>query len=242
MADQETATAVYEKGRLYTLPIGNIQPDPNRSRKYFDEEGLAELTQSIQDKGVIQPLLVRLNEHGNIVLVAGARRLRAAQAAGLTEVPALFIDDKSEEISLIENSLRRNLTAAEEAEAVGRLRGYPEIELAFLFGSFAGGMVTAESDVDIAILCRQVPSFDRREEIRAALSAGMKREVDLVVLNGASPILRMQVLKKGVILIDNASVYEDFFVRTTGEYDDLKRVRKGIEESILRGGIGGANA
>jgi predicted nucleotidyltransferase len=122
------------------------------------------------------------------------------------------------------------------------LRGYPEIELAFLFGSFAGGTVTVESDVDIAILCRQTSSFDRREEIRAALCAGMKREVDLVDLNGASPILRMQVLKKGIILIDNASVYEDFFVRTTGEYDDLKRVRKGIEESILRGGIGGAHA
>ena len=68
MADQETAIAVYEKGRLYTLPIGNIQPDPNQPRKYFDEEGL---TQSIMDRGVIQPILVRLDE-------AGERRLRAA--------------------------------------------------------------------------------------------------------------------------------------------------------------------
>jgi predicted nucleotidyltransferase len=122
------------------------------------------------------------------------------------------------------------------------LRAYPEIELAFLFGSFAGGTVTAESDIDIAILCRQPLSFDRREEILAALCMVMKKEIDLVVLNGASPILRMQVLKKGIILIDNASVYEDFFVRTTGEYDDLKRVRKGIEERILRDGIGGAHA
>jgi predicted nucleotidyltransferase len=122
------------------------------------------------------------------------------------------------------------------------LRGYPEIDLAFLFGSFAGGTVTAESDVDIAILCRQVLSFDRREEIRAALCTGIKKEVDLVDLNGASPILRMQVLKKGIILIDNANVYEDFFVRTTVEYDDLKQVRKGIEDRILGEGIGGAHA
>jgi len=127
-------------------------------------------------------------------------------------------------------------------ELAAILRGYPEIELAFLFGSFAGGTVTAESDVDIAILCRQVPSFDRREEIRAALCSGVEREVDLVVLNGASPILRMQVLKKGIILIDNASVYEDFFARTVGEYGDLKRVRREIEQSILRGSIGGADA
>jgi len=122
MADQETATAVYEKGRLYTLPIGNIQPDPNQPRKYFDAEGLAELTQSIRDKGVLQPVLVRYEEDGAIFLIAGERRLKAAEAAGLTEVPALFIhDDRPQEISLIENSLRQNLTAVEEAEAAGRL-------------------------------------------------------------------------------------------------------------------------
>ena len=116
------------------------------------------------------------------------------------------------------------------------LKEYPEIELAFLFGSFAAGTVTTESDVDIAILCRRDPSLDRREEIRSALSAGMKREVDLVVLNGASPIVRMQVLKKGLPLIKNSRIYEEFFVRTTAEYDDLKQVRKGIEDRILRGG------
>jgi predicted nucleotidyltransferase len=128
-------------------------------------------------------------------------------------------------------------------EAASDILGkYPEIELAFLFGSFADGTVTAESDLDIAVLCRQSLSFDRREEILAELRTGTKREIDLVLLNGASPILRMQVLKKGIILIDNASVYEDFFVRTTSEYDDLKRVRKEIEERILRDGIGGAHA
>jgi uncharacterized protein len=116
------------------------------------------------------------------------------------------------------------------------LKEYPEIDLAFLFGSFAAGTVTAESDIDIAILCRRDPSLDRREEIRSALSAGLKREVDLVVLNGASPIVRMQVLKKGLPLIKNGRIYEEFFVRTTAEYDDLKQVRKGIEDRILRGG------
>ena len=122
------------------------------------------------------------------------------------------------------------------------LKGYPEIELAFLFGSFAGGTATPESDVDIAILFRQAPAYCRREEIQAALSSAINREVDLVVLNGASPILRMQVLKKGIILIDDAKVYEEFFVRATGEYDDLKRVRMGIEERILRDGGGGVHA
>jgi ParB family chromosome partitioning protein len=116
------ASVTYEKGQLYRLPIGDIQPDPNQPRKYFDEEGLAELAQSIADKGVLQPVLVRLDEDGDVTLDAGERRLKAAQQAGLAEVPALFIDDdKPEEIALIENSLRQNLTAVEEAEAAGRM-------------------------------------------------------------------------------------------------------------------------
>ncbi|MDA8125845.1 MAG: ParB/RepB/Spo0J family partition protein [Deltaproteobacteria bacterium] len=137
MATTETATAVYEKGRLYTLPIGNIQPDPNQPRKYFDQEGLAELSQSIADKGVLQPILVRVNEGNAIVLVAGERRLMAAQAAGLTEIPALFVDENPAEVALIENSLRENLTAVEEAEAAGRLiteLNYTQAQVAKILG------------------------------------------------------------------------------------------------------------
>ena len=120
MANEQTSVK-YKKGRLYALPIGDIQPDPNQPRKYFDQEGLSDLTRSIQDKGVIQPVICAQTETGEVCLVAGERRLRAAQAAGLTEIPALFVNDKPEEISLIENSLRQNLTAVEEAEAAGHL-------------------------------------------------------------------------------------------------------------------------
>lgn len=111
----------YVKGQLYRLPIGDITLDPGQPRKYFDAEGLAELSRSIADKGVLQPILVCLNADAAIVLVAGERRLRAARDAGLNHIPAIFIDDCPEEIALIENSLRQDLTAIEEAEAVGRL-------------------------------------------------------------------------------------------------------------------------
>lgn len=66
----------------------------------------------------------------------------------------------------------------------------------------------------------------------------IKRETDIVILNNSSPVIRMQVLKNGVILINkNRAIYNDFFVRTVKEYDDLKRVRKEAEENILRGKI-----
>jgi ParB family chromosome partitioning protein len=136
MADEKTSVT-YEKGRLYSLRIADISPNPNQPRKYFDQEMLDELTQSIKDKGVLVPILVRLDEAGAIILIAGERRLMAAQAAGLTEIPALFVDDKPEEIALIENSLRQNLTAVEEAEAAGRLStelNYTNVQLSKVLG------------------------------------------------------------------------------------------------------------
>jgi ParB family transcriptional regulator, chromosome partitioning protein len=184
MADQETATAFYEKGRLYTLPIGDIQPDPNQPRKYFDEEGLAELTQSIQDKGVIQPILVRQERiegadpnsvQVKIILVAGERRLRAAQAAGLTEIPALFVEDKPAEISLIENSLRQNLTAIEEAEAASRLideLNYTREQVGRILGkksSTVGDILSLKRlPAEIRDECRGNPACPRRVLVEIA--------------------------------------------------------------------------
>ena len=110
---------------------------------------------------------------------------------------------------------------------------YPEIGLAFLFGSAASGRMTAESDVDVAVFFEPAPDIDRCEDIREALAKATHREVDLVILNQASPILRMQVLKNGIPLIKNEKIYEEFFVRTLSEYDDLKRTRKVIEDRIL---------
>jgi predicted nucleotidyltransferase len=110
---------------------------------------------------------------------------------------------------------------------------YPEIGLAFLFGSAASGRMTAESDIDVAVFFQPGPDIDRCEDIREALTKATHREVDLVILNQASPILRMQVLKKGIPLIKNEKMYGEFFVRTLCEYDDLKRTRKVIEDRIL---------
>jgi len=122
------------------------------------------------------------------------------------------------------------------------LFGNPEIQLAFLFGSEAAGSPRTDSDVDIAVLYRpnQLPGSDALLELNDRLTALLKREVDLVVLNRASPIIRMQVLKHGKKIIEkDHRVYADFFVRTINEYDDLKRVRAVVEKNIMKGGIYG---
>jgi ParB family transcriptional regulator, chromosome partitioning protein len=108
------------------LGIEQIQPDRGQPRRYFDELHILELSESIRAKGVLQPLLVRRDGEG-YAIVAGERRWRAAQRAGLRELPCL-VRDVSEpeafELALIENIQREDLNAIEEAEAYQRLIEY----------------------------------------------------------------------------------------------------------------------
>jgi ParB family chromosome partitioning protein len=104
---------------LLMLPVEAIERNPNQPRKRFEEEKLAELAASIRTHGVVEPILVR-KEGGRYRILAGERRWRAAQRAGLKEVPAV-VREASEreafELALVENLQRADLNAIEEAEA-----------------------------------------------------------------------------------------------------------------------------
>lgn len=106
-------------GQAVTLPINDIEPNRKQPRKEFEPKALAELSDSIKEHGVLQPLLVRPMTDGSYRLVAGERRYRAARMAGLTEVPVTIREMSDEEESvfaLIENLHREDLNAIEEAE------------------------------------------------------------------------------------------------------------------------------
>jgi ParB family chromosome partitioning protein len=106
------------------VAIDKIRPNPRQPRSEFDEGALAELAASIRVQGVIQPLLVRRMPDGDFELVAGERRLRAAERAGLTHVPVFvreISDDESLELALVENIQRDDLSPLEEATAYQRL-------------------------------------------------------------------------------------------------------------------------
>jgi len=122
----------YDKGKLYNLDITAIQPDPDQPRKYFDEQALTELKTSIEKHGVLQPVLMRQNADGSLLLVSGERRYQASMLAGCKTIPAVFTDGEPAEISIVENLLRENLTAIEEAEAIERLRSLHNYALADL--------------------------------------------------------------------------------------------------------------
>jgi len=111
-------------GELRELPTELIKPNPNQPRTKIDEESLAGLASSIEANGVVQPLLVRPLPDGSYELVAGERRWRAAQAAGLAKVPALVRDQELAErlqVALIENMVREDLNPVDEARACAAL-------------------------------------------------------------------------------------------------------------------------
>ena len=111
------------RGGIVYLSTEDIVPNPVQPRKLFDDEGLEELSRSIKDYGILNPLSVRLRG-SRYELVAGERRLRAARLAGLREVPCILLDVNMEDaslIALVENLQRRDLDFIEEANGINQL-------------------------------------------------------------------------------------------------------------------------
>lgn len=107
-----------------SIPLDQIILPPNQPRRYFDSEALRQLTESIKQHGILQPLLVRLVDEGKHELVAGERRYRAATEIGLKEVPVVIreLDDNAAfQLALIENLLREDLNPVEETEGILQL-------------------------------------------------------------------------------------------------------------------------
>lgn len=112
------------KNKVWMIPIDKLNQGQYQPRKDFHKEPLQELAQSIKENGILQPIIVRKVEGGKFEIVAGERRWRASQLAGLHEVPAIikeFSDQKTLELAIIENVQREDLNPIEEAEAYMKL-------------------------------------------------------------------------------------------------------------------------
>jgi ParB/RepB/Spo0J family partition protein len=121
---------------LTTVAISAVRPNPCQPRRHFAPDALAELAASIAARGLLQPVIVKRDGDGYL-LMAGERRWRAAQLAGLESIPALVRDDDPLEIAMIENLQREDLTPLEEAEGLGQLIeqfGYTHETLAAMLG------------------------------------------------------------------------------------------------------------
>jgi ParB family chromosome partitioning protein len=114
-----------KENTISTLKISLVDPKSDQPRKYFDKESLEELSESIKENGLLQPILVREYGDGRYQIIAGERRFRACKLAGLTDIPAIVLDrdDKAvAQIALIENIQREDLNPLEEALAYKSLK------------------------------------------------------------------------------------------------------------------------
>ena len=112
------------KEEIVNVKLKDLRPNPYQPRKVFDEDALNELSNSIKEHGVFQPIIVKKSIKG-YEIIAGERRVKASRLAGLTEIPAIirdFNDTQMMEIALLENLQRENLTAIEEANAYKKLQ------------------------------------------------------------------------------------------------------------------------
>ena len=155
----DTVKPVYGKGTLYEINVKDLQTDPGQPRKYFDHAAQQDLVNSIQEKGVLQPILFRTDREGTLFIVAGERRLQAAREAGLETIPALLVEGDYTEIALVENLLRQDLTAIEIAEALDRImreHGYNQEQLTGIIGK-------AKSTVSEILSLNRLPEEIRNE-------------------------------------------------------------------------------
>ena len=121
---EDAAPSFESDTRIETLPLREIEPDPGQPRKTFDDETLAELSASIAEHGLLQPIAVRPKPSGGYLIVAGERRWRASRMAGLTEVPVIIkdvTDEQAMELALVENLQREDLDPVEEAVGIREL-------------------------------------------------------------------------------------------------------------------------
>lgn len=122
--EEPTHTPASQQDNIRYVPIDALIPNPYQPRRMFAEESLADLSHSIKEMGVIQPLIVRAAHDGKFEIVAGERRWRAATMAGFTTIPVMLrelTDAESLEIALIENLQRENLNPLDTAEAYDML-------------------------------------------------------------------------------------------------------------------------
>jgi ParB family chromosome partitioning protein len=188
--------ALQKTGGSRTLAVGKLIPGPVQPRRNFDDEALQALVESVREKGVLQPLLVRraAGDGERYEIIAGERRWRAAQLAGLHEVPVVvrdMNDSEALEVALVENIQRQDLTALEEAEGYRRLMD----DFAHSQGDLARAVGKSRSHVANMMRLLSLPEPVKQMLDEGSLSAGHAR----ALIGADDPVsLARAVVRKGL--------------------------------------------
>lgn len=170
------ASLLTEQGeRVQQLAIEQIYPNPDQPRKHFDEQALEELASSIKNYGIVQPLVITKVERG-YEIVAGERRWRAAQIAGLKHVPAIVRSTKELEqleIALVENVQRVDLSPLEQAQSIERLHD----QFSMSYGDIAKRLGKATTTVNNIVRLLQLPEAAKEALKQQKITEGHARAI-----------------------------------------------------------------
>ncbi len=170
------------------LPVELLKPNPNNPRRAFSEAQLDELAQSIRDRGIIQPLIVRPAVHDNYEIVAGERRWRAAQRAGLHDVPVVVVevnDRDALQLAIIENIQRADLNPIEEANAYQRLAdqfGYSQEEVAKTVGKSRPHIANTLRLLKLNTWVQDLITTNKQDAGHARILVGLEDQTELAAL------------------------------------------------------------
>ena len=219
-------TTVVRPAAVRNVPVDKVTPNPNQPRLAMDKAGLEDLTNSVREHGVLQPILVRPQPNGHYQLIAGERRWRAAQGAGMQTIPALIeeIDDETAlEIAVIENLQREDLSPIDEAmiyDKMIREHGYSIRKLAQKLGKDKGYL---ENRLRLA---------DAPDEIRQLVS------VRKDTLSHAYELLKVDDPKKRKHLADMVARGELSLIKLREKIDGAPRAKRAASGSAPKGSPG----
>lgn len=176
---------------LNEVEISQIEPNPNQPRREFDQDALQELANSIKELGIIQPITLRQVDGGKYQIIAGERRWRASQLAGLTKIPAYVVtveDESAMEMALVENIQREDLNAI-------------EIALAYQHLAETTGMTQAKISERVGKSRAAVTNYMRLLKLPAQVQMALqKKEIDMgharALLSLSSPSLQLKLFKE----------------------------------------------
>mgnify|MGYP000138506256 CR=1 FL=1 len=221
-----TATQDGQLSQLKELSLADIDPDPDQPRRHFDELALDEMADSVREHGVIQPIVVTA-KGSRYLIVAGERRYRASQRAGLTTIPALvrtMSDQHKLEVSLIENLQRRDLNILETATAYLKLRDQFNLTLDEIGARVGGKSVSAISNT---LRLLRLPENVRQALHEGKMTEGQARPLinaDLDTINTVLPQILAEDwsarrIEQYIVNLKNAKARQKQTTPTSSQHD-----------------------
>lgn len=215
-----------ENGRLWVSQT-LLKPNPHQPRVEFDEEKLKELSDSIKENGIIQPVTIEDSGDGNFYIIAGERRVRASRLAGLEKIPvqlSTYSDEKKLEVALIENIQRADLNPVEEAKAYYKLMemgGLKQEEVAQKVGK-------NRSTVANAIRLLKLPEDIQNALVQGSITPGHARALLMVKEKMNMQILFAEIIGKSLSVHDAESRAQE--LNSSEQFPGKKAGKKKVEQ------------